>query len=150
MAARQRCVRRWLFITAVFSGAIAPVSAAAAAGSRDEQVTVQETPYTVRQQDIGHTIGNMSAMEVRQTSVSKAVTYSDLDLSKDADVAILKERARKAASDVCHEADRQAESPFYRRLNAVPDCFASADQQALANVNRIVADARAGRTFAAR
>jgi UrcA family protein len=110
-------------------------------------MTVEDTPYTVRQQVIER--GNISKMEVLETSASKAVTYSDLDLSKDADVAILKERARKAASDVCREADRHVD-PLYRRIRAEPDCVTSAKQQALANVNRIVADARADRALAAK
>jgi len=119
------------------------------ARSPGEQVTVQEdSPYTVRQQVIER--GNSSKMEVRQTSASKGVTYSDLDLSKDTDVEILKDRAREAARDVCREADRRAEFPFDRRINNVPNCFISARRQAMADVNRIVADARTGQTVAAK
>jgi UrcA family protein len=143
----RRIARRSLMITAACC--VAMTSALAApVGSPSEQVTVQEdSPYTVRQQEIER---NASLMEVWQTSVSKGVTYSDLDLSKDSDVQILKDRARKAAQDVCREADRRAESPFDRRINYVPDCLASARRQALAQVNRIVADARTGQTVAAR
>jgi len=151
MTTRQIGVRRWLFIAAVCYAVITPppVLTAAAAGAEGEQMTVPDSPYTVRQQVIEPSIGNMSKMELRQTSVSKSVTYSDLDLSKDADVAILKERARKAARDACRLADRHADS-LDRPVGVEPDCVTSARQQALANVNRIVADARAGRTLAAK
>jgi UrcA family protein len=120
---------------------------AAPAGAPGEQIIVQDAPYTVRQQVTER--GNMSKMEVRQTSVSTGVTYSDLDLSKDSDVAILKDRARQAARDVCRQADRRAISPFDRPLWPAPDCVSSAKQQAMADVNRIVANARVARTVAA-
>jgi UrcA family protein len=147
MATGRSVARQLLMITAACC--VAMTSALAdPVGSQGEQVTVQEdSPYTVRQQVIER--GNMSKMEVRQTSASKGVTYSDLDLLKDSDVAILKDRAREAAKDVCREADRRAESPFDRRINNVPDCLTSARRQALADVNRIVADARTGRALAA-
>jgi UrcA family protein len=88
-------------------------------------------------------------MEVRQTSVSRGVSYSDLDLSKDSDVGILRDRAREAALDVCRQADRRAGSLINRPLNPSPNCVTTAKQQALADVNRIVANARATRTVAA-
>lgn len=123
-------------------------SAQAASGSPDEQVTVvQDTPYTVRQQVTER--GNMSKMEVRQTSVSKGVSYSDLDLSKDSDVAILRDRAREAALDVCRQAERRAGSLINRPLDPSPNCVTTAKQQALGDVNRIVANARSTRTVAA-
>jgi UrcA family protein len=147
MVTGRSVARRSLVITTACC--VAMTSALAApAGSPGEQLLVQDSPYTVRQDVIER--GNMSKMEVRQTSVSKGVNYSDLDLSKDSDVEILKDRARKEAQDVCREADRRAESPFDRRINNVPDCLTNARRQALADVNRIVADARTGRTLAAK
>jgi UrcA family protein len=125
---------------------------AAPASSAEEQVTVQtDGPYTVQRQVIPPATSRMSEMEIHKTSVSRGVTYSDLDLSKDSDVAILKDRAREAASDVCRQADRrgEAEAPASRPLMSSPSCVNTARQQAMANVNRIVADARAGRTVAA-
>ena len=122
---------------------------AASAGSPDEQVTVQhDGPYTVSREVIER--GNMSKMELRETSVSKGVLYSDLDLSKDSDVEILKDRAREAARDVCRQADSRAESPLDRKIGVVPDCLTNAKRQAMADVNRIVEDARSGRAVAAK
>ena len=115
----------------------------------DEQVTVQDTPYTIHREVIEPSIGNMSKMTLRATSVSRGVTYSDLDLSRDSDVVILKSRAKKAAWDVCRQADHRAGSPLYRPVGVEPDCVANAKQQALADVNRLVAQSRAGRTVAA-
>jgi UrcA family protein len=147
MATGRSVASRSLVITAACC--VAMTSALAApVGSPGEQVTVKGAPYTVRQQVIER--GNMSKMELRQTSVSKGVIYSDLDLSKDSDVEILKDRARKVALDVCREADRRAESPVDRRIGVVPDCVTGAKRQAMADVNRIVADARTGRTLAAK
>jgi UrcA family protein len=135
-----------LLLVAACCGAVE--STQAAPGSPDEQVTVvQDTPYTVRQEVTER--GNMSKMEVRQTSVSRGVSYSDLDLSKDSDVAILKDRIRTAALDVCRQADRRAGSLINRPLWPAPDCVTSAKQQAKADVNRIVANARSARTVAA-
>jgi len=123
---------------------------ALAAPAGDEQVTVQDAaPYTVHRQMLDRPFGsNMSMMREEKTSASKGVTYSDLDLSRDSDVILLKARAKAAAVDVCREANRRAGSPLYLADERAPGCVADAQKQALANVNRIVADARAGRTVA--
>ena len=145
MATGRYGLSRLLMVAACCS---AIQSAQAAPASPDEQVTVvQDTPYTVRQQVIER--GNMSKMEVRQTSVSRGVSYSDLDLSKDSDVSILRDRARTAAMDVCRQADQRAGSLINRPLHPSPNCVTTAKQQALADVNKIVADARSGRMVAA-
>jgi UrcA family protein len=136
-------------IAALLIIAACGVTGAEAAPPTDEQVTVQDTPYTIHREVTPRTIGNMSEMEIHKTTASRDVVYSDLDLSKDSDVAVLKDRARAAATDVCRQADRQADVPFSRPLIASPNCVATAKQQAMANVNRIVAEARAGRTVAA-
>ena len=120
-----------------------------AASTADEQVTVQDAPYTVQRQMLDRPFGsNMSMMREERTTASKGVSYSDLDLSRDSDVVILKERAKEAAQDVCREANRHAGSQLYLPDERAPGCVADARKQALANVNRIVADARAGRTLA--
>jgi UrcA family protein len=138
----------YVAMTSALALALAP-ALAESVGSPGEHVTVQEdSPYTIRRQIIERR--NTSLMDVQQTTVSKGVTYSDLDLSKDWDVAILKDRAKKAASDVCRVADSRSDIPFSRPINLVPDCVTSARRQALADVDRIVADARTGRTFAAK
>lgn len=124
----------------------APAFAAPAA---DEQVIVQDAPYTVQQQMLDRPLdSNMSMVREQKTMVARGVTYSDLDLSRDSDVVLLKERAKAAALDVCREANRRAGSPLYLPDESAPGCAVKARQQALANVNRIVADARAGRTVA--
>ena len=147
--ARGRSVTRFsMMIAAACCVAMTP-ALAAPAESPDEQVTVQhDGPYTVRHEVIER--GNMSKMELRETSVSKGVLYSDLDLSKDSDVEILKDRAREAARDVCRQADSRAESPLDRKIGVVPDCLTNAKRQAMADVNRIVEDARSGRAVAAK
>ena len=146
MATRRTDLCRLLLAAAACCGAIE--FAQAAPGSPDEHVTVQQdAPYTVRQEVTEQ--GNMSKMEVRQTTVSTGVSYSDLDLSKESDIAILKDRIRTAAMDVCRQADRRAGSLINRPLYPSPDCVSSAKQQARADVNRIVANARAPRTVAA-
>jgi len=120
-----------------------------AAPAGDEQITVQDAPYTVQRQMLDRPFGgNMSIMREEKTTASKGVSYSDLDLSRDSDVVILKARAKEAALDVCREANRQAGSPLYLADERTPGCVRDAQKQALANVNRIVADARSGRTIA--
>ncbi len=145
MATGRYGISRLLLAAACYS---AIQSAQAAPASPDEHVTVvQDTPYTVRQQVTER--GNMSMMEIRQTSVSRGVSYSDLDLTKDSDVAILRDRARTAAIDVCRQADQRAGSLINRPLDPSPNCVTTAKQQALADVNKIVANARSGRMVAA-
>ena len=138
----------WLLacgVAALCLGA-APALAAPAA---DEAVIVQDPPYTVHRQMLDPPFGsNMSMMREEKTTASRGVAYSDLDLSRDSDVIILRERAKMAAVDVCREANRHAGSPLYLPDERAPGCVANARKEALANVNRIVADARAGRTVA--
>ena len=122
---------------------------AIAASTAAEEVTVQDAPYTVQRQMLDRPFGsNMSTMREEKTTASKGVAYSDLDLTRDSDVVILKARAKAAALDVCREANRHAGSPLYLADERAPGCVADARKQALANVNRIVADARSGRTVA--
>jgi len=116
----------------------------------DEVITARDGPYTVRQETIQPLIRNprnKSEMEVRQTTVSKDVAYSDLDLSKDADVATLQERVRTAAIDVCREADRRAEFARWP-VNVGFNCVADAKLRAKMIVKQAVADARSRRGVA--
>jgi UrcA family protein len=124
--------------------------APALAAPADEQVSVQDdAPYTVQRRMLDGPFGSTSSMmREEKTSVSKGVAYSDLDLSRDPDVILLKARAKAAAVDVCREANRRAGSPLYLADERAPGCVADAQKQALANVNRIVADARSARTLA--
>lgn len=148
MTTRGSGVCRLLLVAACFCAIQS--AQAAPASSPDEEVTVQQDgPYTVQRAVTKPAISRMSETEIHKTSVSTGVSYSDLDLSKDSDVAILRDRARTAAMDVCRQADRRAGSLINRPLDPSPNCVTTAKQRALADVNRIVANARSGRVVAA-
>ena len=73
-------------------------------------------------------------------TLSRAVSYSDLDLSRPADAAELERRVKDAAHDVCNKLYRRF--PRYNSVISVdPKCAKDAISEAMASVRTIVTDA---------
>jgi UrcA family protein len=122
-------------------------STPAAAKAETEQVTVAG-PYTVTRQDIGRIAGTGGWEEKEKLSVSKQVSYSDLDLSKPTDVDVLKDRVKHAARDVCRELSRRFPATIYIPVDS-DNCVHDATKDGLTKVaelagqpNQAVASAR--------
>jgi UrcA family protein len=114
----------------VFAG---PVSARSAS----EEMTVYESPYTIRQELI--TRGWGRNMPETWVSVSKDVKYGDIDLSKGSDVAMMEDRIRDAARENCRELDRLFSPKIFAPVGLGSDstCVRDATRQALAQWDEI-------------
>jgi len=75
-------------------------------------------------------------------SVSREVSYADLDLTKPEDVERLKERTNRAAVQVCRELDHRNPWSMTDLFGAHMPCVRHAQQQALAQVPGIVVPSR--------
>ena len=110
-------------------GATAPAWAA----PESEQITV-DGPYTVRQEVTKRGMGGELAEQT--LSVSQNVGYSDLDLTKHADVEKLRDRVRTAAKDSCRELDRRFPVSTYIPVTS-RSCARDAARDGLAKVDAI-------------
>jgi UrcA family protein len=111
-------------------------TAQAATKAVPEEVTVSG-PYTITRQDVGRMAGTGGWEEKEKLSVSKQVAFSDLDLSKPADVDTLKDRVKKTAREVCRELDRRFPPSIY-----IPDddnCVQGATHDGLKRVAELSA-----------
>ena len=105
------------------------------AAPESEQITV-DGPYTVRQEV---TKRAMSGDIGEQTfSVSQNVGYSDLDLTKHADVETLRQRVKAAAKDSCKELNRRFPSSIYIPVTT-DNCARDAARAGLARVDAAAA-----------
>jgi UrcA family protein len=110
-----------------------PAATAPAWAAQSEEITV-DGPYTVRQEvtkrPMGGDIGEL------HLSVSRSVPYSDLDLTKHADVETLRERVRAAAKDSCRELSRRFPVSTYIPVTT-DTCARDATRDGLAKVDAI-------------
>ena len=115
----------------LLQGAAVPAWAAA----ESEQITV-DGPYTVRQEVTKRALsGDIGEMNF---SVSQNVGYSDLDLTKQADVEKLRERVKMAAKETCKELDRRFPVSIYIPVTG-RSCARDAARDGLARVGAIAA-----------
>jgi UrcA family protein len=95
---------------------------ALAATDATEEVTV-DSPYTIRQQVLPRT--SQREMAARQTSISREISFADLDFSKQADVDIMRQRIRQAARETCDELDRRFPPTVYVPVQEARPCIAT-------------------------
>ena len=109
---------------------------AQAAADEQEQVTVTAPPYTIHRTHGPQRQYRLLVPE--RVSVSQAVSYADLDLSKPADAAEFKRRIEETARQVCEVLDRHVpRSPFDIVLD--PDCVRTTTERAMASARRVMA-----------
>lgn len=104
----------------------------------DEEVRVV-SPYTIRQQVLDRSL--TSPMLTTRISVEKSVSFSDLDLTKPADVNKMKARLRQAAKDSCKELNRRFPRSIYVTLDDT-NCVKNATHQSLARFEAIISGAK--------
>ena len=101
-----------------------------------EQVTVF-APYAVRKG-----MGGSVRSPIMMITISRKVSYHDLDLRSEADIATLKGRVTRAARDLCRELDRRYSPAIYVPLFSTKRCQGEAAQNGLWVVDALVALAR--------
>ncbi|HJT42080.1 MAG TPA: UrcA family protein [Rhizomicrobium sp.] len=105
-----------------------------AAAESDEKVTVT-SPYTIRQQVLTRSLSRQ--MQIGRISVEQDVSYADLNLSKEADVAVMRQRLKEAAVQGCNELDRRFPRSIYVPVQDT-DCVKDATARALARLDGIL------------
>ena len=119
----------------VVAAAAVLLAVASAAAQDNEQITIV-APHAVQHKQVGRTY---TGIPIEQISLSHRVGFSDLDLTKPADVAILKKRVEAAALQGCKELDK-----LYPLDNLSPSnksCANSARETAMQQVDAAVAAA---------
>lgn len=115
-----------------------PGGVPAPAESQDITVTAPEVVHAT----LGRPVQQRRRRPVEIMTTSQQVSFADLDLSKPADVATLRERIRDAAREACRRLDRAV--PAGRSVSPPAGCQATASVQALAVANELVAAAAKG------
>jgi UrcA family protein len=94
------------------------------------QKITMKGPYIITQQ-AGQAFGDSPLV-----SVSRRVSYADIDLTTQSGYAVMKTRIAGAAKEVCRELDRRLPSDASDNR----ECVRTAAQNALRTVNVVVAD----------
>jgi UrcA family protein len=101
----------------------------------NEHITIHAPEYVVKRKPISGRQYNLANAEV--ISVSRAVNYADLNLSKPADVEELKKRITETAKDVCQELNRRYPKSSFQVV-VDKDCVKSAVDDAMGVEKQLV------------
>jgi UrcA family protein len=125
--------RYWGILLVLGPGTICagPVSARTAS----EEMTVYESPFTIRQEPI--TRGWGRNLPETRISVSKEVSYAGLDFSKATDVTAMEDRIRDAARENCRELNRRYPPSIFAPVDSGGNstCVRDATNQGLAQLD---------------
>ena len=117
-------------------------SVPALAQEPSETVTVF-APYVVKKVETQHGIGNRPT--ITTISVSRNVSYHDLDLTADVGETTLAGRVRQAAQDACRELARRFPAKIYIPVAGEDkNCAKNAETEAMMQVRAVVEASRAG------
>lgn len=108
--------------------ALAGVPAAAQQNSANHETVTVTAPHVVRQQAKPATGKQASVMLL---SVSRNVSYSDLDLSKKSDADIFTTRIHDAAAEGCKQLSKEYPANVYVPEPANQDCVGTATNSAM-------------------
>jgi UrcA family protein len=103
-----------------------------------ERVTVF-APYLIQKTAIGST-----RAPIMVVTITRAVSYHDLNLKTVEDVTTLETRVKRAAHDICRELDRRYPKSVYVPLSGEKNCAQFAANSTMMQVKELVAAARAG------
>jgi UrcA family protein len=93
-----------------------------------EQVTIEASPYIVQRSPISGAPPTPKREE--HLSVSRPVSYADLNPSNPADAAELERRIKETAKDVCRKATREY-PPYYIHPKDERKCVKTATDEAM-------------------
>jgi UrcA family protein len=103
-----------------------------------QELQARETVNITAPLLIQHKKLNIRGMHVSNISVEKAVSYADLDLSKETDVGTLRTRVSNTATELCKALETRYPSAVYVPVTN-QDCVKAATDGAMATVNEIIA-----------
>jgi UrcA family protein len=102
-----------------------------------EQIIIEAPRYVVKRLPVTGRESKLTNAEV--VSISHPVGYSDLNLSKAEDAAILKKRVSDTATQICIELNSKYPKTQFRVVYGNEDCVKSAVDEALVVVNEVIA-----------
>jgi UrcA family protein len=106
-----------------------------------EMVTVY-APFVVRHKPLSGPLSK-SSRGLELVSVSRTVSFHDLDLGKPIDAETLENRVHRAAVDACAELDKRFPKSTYIPVPEKQDCVGNAVNQAMVSVKQLIASAGA-------
>jgi UrcA family protein len=109
---------------------------ASANSSAHEAVTVM-APYTLRETVATPRLTD-DGLPVEVISVSRPVSYADLDLARTADAIRFRHRVRMAAKDVCAELNRRFPPQAFMPTPNSQNCVGVTTRRALLAANRAI------------
>ncbi len=130
--------RHWSLASAAFllMTAASPVYAQPAPS---ENITVF-APYIVKKVQTAPAVGGRQA--VSTVSVSRNISYHDIDLSSDVGDLTLRGRVHQAAQDACRELELRFPKNVYIPVSEDKDCAKNAEAAAMIQVRAVVAATR--------
>ena len=119
----------------IVAASVAGPVAAQTAAEPTENVTVF-APYVVKK--------DSAPSGVQAVTISREVSYHDLDLTKDGDVAALEKRVNQAAKDICGELDSRFSvgTQVWKQTRQDRECVKNASGSALVEARAVVAAVR--------
>ena len=130
-------MRNWKVPAAVFLSVA--IAIPAFAQSEPSEIVTVFAPYLVKKAQTGR-----GRTPVATVSVSRSVSYQDIDLTTEMGKIMLAGRVRQAAQDVCNELERRFSRSIYVPLAEDKDCAKNAENEAMGQVDAVVAASRAG------
>jgi len=97
-------------------------------------------PYVVRHQVVGRETGGVH-LPIEVISVSRNVSYADLDLAKHSDAAELEKRISDTAKAACDELNSLYPNNLYPPVPSDQNCVKSARDQAMTVAKLVIAAA---------
>jgi UrcA family protein len=105
-----------------------------------EMVTVY-APFVVRHKPVGTMMSKNAGLELM--SVSRTVSFHDLNLGKQIDADMLENRVHRAAVDACAELGKRFPASVYMPVPPKQDCVGNAVSGAMVSVKQLIAAANA-------
>ena len=128
-------------VGALVSGLVcanSPAVAQAPSSEAAEEVIIR-APYVVRREPVARGGAPSSFSNPELISLSRGVSYADLDLSKTQGVAELETRVRATARDVCQELNSRYPRTGGQYVYANTDCVKKATDDGMEAVKQIAA-----------
>jgi UrcA family protein len=124
----------------VVLGAVATVYPAIAqpesAPQANEQIIVQAPGYVFKRIPVpGH---DYKLVNAEVASITRTVSYADLDLSKPDGAATLKKRVNDTATQICRELNSRFPKTSFRVVYGKDDCVQAAVEFAMPVVNQVI------------
>lgn len=112
------------------SGETSAQSVGEPAAAAHERITVY-APFVVTHKITNPMMSKTSATGIEVVTVSRSVSYADLNLSQSPDQITLENRVHQAAEEACKEIDRRYPKTTYAPIPANQDCVGTAVNQAM-------------------